>query len=103
MDDDVNDSYNLVVLHQDQVVALPPGARAIAENDFCPVSMFVQDKRVLGIQGHPEFDKAFCEFRINARKEIFGAELHRASLNSLQEMDLDSARVWRWVARFLRD
>ncbi|MGR3983938.1 MAG: GMP synthase [Gammaproteobacteria bacterium] len=101
MEDGGAAQYNLVVLHQDQVVALPPGFRVIAENDFCPVSMFAGDC-ALGIQGHPEFDKAFCEFRINARKENYAPALHRAALDSLAKMELHSARVWGWVARFFR-
>ena len=94
--------YNLVVLHQDQVVALPPGFRVIAKNDFCPVSMFVGDDVMLGIQGHPEFDKKYCEFRVNARRELVGREQYRQSLASLERMELDSARVLGWVARFIR-
>ncbi len=95
------ESYNLAVVHQDQVVALPRGFRAIAENDFCPVSMFVADDFMLGIQGHPEFSREFCEYRINHRKALLGPELHRQSLASL-ERELDSARVLGWVARFIR-
>ena len=96
--------YNLVVVHQDQVVALPPGFRAIAENDFCPISMFVDDNVMLGIQGHPEFSREFCEFRIHARREILGEDLYRKSLASLESMgmELDSERVLGWVARFIR-
>ncbi|MDA7995970.1 MAG: gamma-glutamyl-gamma-aminobutyrate hydrolase family protein [Gammaproteobacteria bacterium] len=103
-DDSDSAQYNLVVLHQDQVVSLPPGFRVLAANDFCPVSMFEDEVHgaALGIQGHPEFDKAYCAFRIDARKELFGPALHRASLDSLEKMELDSARVWRWVASFLR-
>ena len=94
--------YNLVVLHQDQVVALPPGFRVIAKNDFCPISMFVGDDVMLGIQGHPEFDKKYCEFRVNARRELVSREQYRQSLASLEQMELDSARVLGWVARFIR-
>ena len=94
--------YNLVVLHQDQVVALPPGFRTIAENDFCPVTLFVGGDVMLGIQGHPEFDKAFCEFRIHHRKDLLDPEVYRQSLASLASMEPDSARVLGWVARFIR-
>ena len=99
---DAPDRYNLVVVHQDQVVALPPGFRTIAENDFCPVSMFVGDEVMLGIQGHPEFSREFCEFRIHSRKAMLGDDLYRKSLASLKEMTLDSGRVLGWVARFIR-
>ena len=93
--------YNLVVVHQDQVVALPPEFRTLAANDFCPISMFADDI-MLGIQGHPEFSRAFCEFRIHARRELLGEALFRQSLASLQEMTLDSSRVLGWMARFIR-
>lgn len=95
-------SYNLVVLHQDQVVALPPGFTVIAENEFCPISMFVADEVMLGLQGHPEFDKEFCAYRIHSRKPLLDENLYRQSLASLAQMQLDSAQVLGWVARFMR-
>ena len=94
--------YNLIVVHQDQVVALPAGFRTIAQNDFCPISMFVDDDVMLGIQGHPEFDKKFCAYRLDYRKDLLGPELHRQSLATLQQMELDSATVFGWIARFMR-
>ena len=94
--------FNLVVVHQDQVVALPPGFRTIAENDFCPISMFVDDNIMLGIQGHPEFSREYCAFRIRARREIIGDDLYRQSLASLKGTALDSGQVLAWVARFIR-
>ena len=94
--------YNLIVVHQDQVVTLPAGFRTIAENDFCPISMFVDDDVMLGIQGHPEFDKKFCEYRLDYRKDLLGAEVHRQSLATLQQMELDSAAVFGWITRFIR-
>ncbi len=95
--------YNLAVIHQDQVVALPRGFRTIAGNDFCPISMFVNDDAsMLGIQGHPEFSRAFCESRIRTRRDLFSEDLYSQSLDSLARMKLDSARVLRWIANFIR-
>ena len=96
------DMYNLVVIHQDQVVDMPPGFRAIASNDFCPNSMIVADGRMLGIQGHPEFSKAFCEFRARYRRELIGEETFQETLRSLEGNDLHSATVMKWVNNFLR-
>lgn len=100
-------AYNLAVNHQDQVIALPPGFRAIAENDFCPVSMMTdgddeRDGVMLGIQGHPEFNKAFGEYRLASRKDQLTPERYRQSLASLAQMEADSVRVFRWIARFIR-
>ncbi len=94
--------YNLVVIHQDQVVKVPPEFETIAANDFCPNSMIVADNKMLGIQGHPEFDKEFCASRAAFRKELIGAEVYRNTLRSLAQQDTDSAMVMQWIHNFLR-
>jgi len=96
------DDYQLVAIHQDQVAALPPGFRVIAASDFCPVSMFTGDGVMLGIQGHPEFDRDFCAFRIHARRAQLDPDVYRRALDSLK-LQPDSARVCNWIARFIRD
>ena len=95
------DHYNLIVIHQDQVVEVPPGFETIAENDFCPNSMIVADNKMLGIQGHPEFSKQFCAFRAEYRKELIGPEVYRRALHSLAGQDTDSVTVMEWVSNFL--
>ncbi len=96
------DRYNLIVIHQDQVVEVPPGFETIAENDFCPNSMIVAGNKMLGIQGHPEFSKEFCAFRAEYRKELIGPEVYRQALRSLAQHDTDSAAVMQWISNFLR-
>ena len=102
MNGDDDSRYNLIVVHQDQVIKLPRGFRVIAENDFCPVSMFVGDDVALGIQGHPEFSREFCTFRVHARREILGEDVFHNAIDSLTKTTPDSSRVLSWVARFLR-
>ena len=96
------DRYNLIVIHQDQVVDVPPEFETIAENDFCPNSMIVADNKMLGIQGHPEFSKEFCAFRAEFRKELIGREVYQRALRSLAQHNTDSATVMKWVSNFLR-
>lgn len=96
------DLYNLVVIHQDQVVKVPPEFKTIAENDFCPNSMIVAGNKMLGIQGHPEFSKEFCAFRAETRKKLIGQEVYERTLHSLAEYDADSGTVMQWVNNFLR-
>ncbi|WP_423906686.1 homoserine O-acetyltransferase/O-succinyltransferase family protein [Candidatus Spongiihabitans sp.] len=95
------DRYNLIVIHQDQVVNVPPQFKTIAENDFCPNSMIVADNKMLGIQGHPEFNKAFCRERAEFRKELLGPEVYQATLNSLAKNETHSKTVFNWVNNFL--
>ena len=95
------DLYNLIVIHQDQVVDLPPQFKTIAENDFCPNSMIVAGNKMLGIQGHPEFGKEFCAFRAKFRKDIIGPEVYESTLHSLAKYDTHSSTIFKWVNNFL--
>ncbi len=93
--------YNLIVIHQDQVVDVPPAFKVIAENDFCPNSMMVAGDKMLGIQGHPEFNKEFCAFRADFRKELIGPEVYQSTLHSLAENETHSPTIMRWIGNFL--
>jgi GMP synthase-like glutamine amidotransferase len=96
------DLYNLIVIHQDQVVEMPPQFRTIAENDFCPNSMIVADGKMLGIQGHPEFSKEFCRFRADYRRDIIGPEVYETTVSSLTELESHAPTVLKWVTNFLQ-
>ena len=95
------DLYNLIVIHQDQVVKMPGGFRTIAENDFCPNSMIVADGKMLGIQGHPEFSKEFCRFRADFRRELIGEDVYQSTLETLEDYETHSATILSWVDNFL--
>ncbi|APX11050.1 type 1 glutamine amidotransferase [Tateyamaria omphalii] len=47
--------------HQDQVVALPPGAEVIGSNAFCENAALVYGDRIWTIQPHPEFGAEMVE------------------------------------------
>jgi GMP synthase-like glutamine amidotransferase len=53
--------------HQDQVVALPPGASVLGGNGFCKNAMLSYGHHVFTVQPHPEFDtgviNGLLEFR----------------------------------------
>lgn len=94
--------YRIVVIHQDQVDTLPPGFSTLASNDFCPHSMISNGRNMLGIQGHPEFDKAYCQYRAEFRREILGEEKYAEALSLLQHHELDSGEVFGWLRNFFR-
>jgi len=55
--------------HQDQVVALPSGARVLAGSDFTPNGMLAYDDQpAISIQLHPEFDPAYAKALIEGRR-----------------------------------
>ncbi len=97
------DDYNLVVIHQDQVVKIPPMFKTIATNQFCPNSMIIADTAMLGIQGHPEFTASYCRFRADYRHatNLINDDVYEAAVQSLQECSLHSKIVLAWMKEFL--
>lgn len=92
--------YTLYAVHQDQVLALPPGATRLASNAHCENAMFVLDEVLLGVQGHPEFERAYAEaITANKRGLAPDALIDRA----LDGMDAptDGALLARWLVNFL--
>ena len=95
------DTYSLVVIHQDQVVQMPPMFVTIAHNDFCPNSMIVADQKMLGIQGHPEFSRDYCKFRADFRRDIIGPDVYASAIHSLEQNSLHSSTILEWINNFL--
>ncbi|WP_311567349.1 glutamine amidotransferase-related protein [Photobacterium arenosum] len=92
---------SLLVSHQDQVVRLPDDTAVLAGSDFCPYYMLQVGEHFLGIQGHPEFSKAYSRDLMLARKALLPAKVLDTGLTSLH-MPVDSERVTRWMLDFLR-
>lgn len=90
--------------HQDQVVEIPPGARPIAETDFCGLAGLAYDKPILTLQPHPEFDAAVTGSYVRYRMQnpAYPPGMLRAVQDRLGT-PLDNARVADWIADFLTD
>lgn len=100
------DSASPIVLpasHQDQVVALPPGAEVIAASAFTPLAALAyRDQPAISIQPHPEFDPAYAAALIEARRgTVYADDEADRAIASLAGAD-DRARVGRWINAFLR-
>lgn len=63
------DSFNVLMLCQDQVHDLPPDAKVWASSLLCEVGMFTIGQYFLGIQGHPEYTKDFNQALFESRPE----------------------------------
>ena len=93
------DTINLLVSHQDQVVALPPNAEILASNSTCPVYM-MQIGNNFTLQGHPEFSKAYSQALIEDRKDKLGHARYEQGLQSLK-WNVDDTLVAQWIIYFL--
>lgn len=97
---DGDDPVDLIVSHRDQVTALPPGAELLLGNEFCPLAAFYIPRRVLAIQGHPEFSEAYARALLHYRREQVPEEqLIRAEQSFTRAHD--GERVGGWIRAFL--
>ena len=93
--------FSLLLSHQDQVLALPPGGEVLATSEHAPVAAF-RVGSLLGFQGHPEFTVPYATALMDSRTDRIGAEaiaLARRTLGS----PTDHAAVARWIGRHLAD
>ena len=91
--------FRLLASHQDQVEALPPGARLLASSAFCPRAAFAIGHHILALQGHPEFTRAYAGFLMHKRRAVLGAAFE-PGVRSLDQ-PTDAGAIARWIAQFL--
>ena len=93
------DEFRLLASHQDQVTALPPGARLLASSDFCPNAAFAVGDHLVAMQGHPEFTRGYAEFLMRGRRDRLGPAFG-PGLESLKH-PTDEGAIAAWIAGFL--
>ena len=91
--------FAVPAFHQDQVVALPPGARVLAASASTPLAAIGYDDDTVSVQGHPEFSPAFCAALIEAERDAYGPLAGPALLSLLQPDD--GGRAADWLRRFV--
>lgn len=80
-----NDTSALMAFHQDQVTELPAGARNVGSSSFCKNAALIYGDRILTIQPHPEFDRAFIEGLLETRGEILPEPVKARAAESVHE------------------
>ncbi|SFH26803.1 type 1 glutamine amidotransferase [Modicisalibacter xianhensis] len=94
------EGLDLVVSHQDQVRQLPEGAKILAVSDFCPIYLMQVGETFLGVQGHPEFTKAYSADLMEFKRDILPGNRLREGMTSLSA-PVDDQVVVRWMLNFL--
>jgi GMP synthase-like glutamine amidotransferase len=93
-------SYNLLMMCQDQILELPPGATVLSSTAKCPVGMVKIGSGMLGFQAHPEFPVAYERALLEIRTRLIGEETVRIALESLDQR-LDTTAVRDWMRAFI--
>ena len=91
----------LLASHQDQVMALPPGASLLATQPDCPVAAYALGDQVFCIQPHPEFTPEVSAFLLNKRRALMGESLYEQSIGGLAEPH-DGLALARFMIRFVQ-
>ena len=94
-------ALDLVVSHQDQICALPEGAEILAASQFCPQYMIQVGQHMLGVQGHPEFSRAYSAALTDTRRDRIPPNRVREAFNSLKA-EVDDLTATRWIVNFIR-
>lgn len=92
---------NYLLMCQDQVMVLPKNTQRIAGNADCPNAILQVGERMMSIQAHPEFSKAYDQTLMKGRVERIGAETVAKGIESLK-MDIDVSIFRQWVNAFLQ-
>jgi GMP synthase-like glutamine amidotransferase len=93
------ESFNLLMMCQDQVVQLPPEATLLADTPDCPHAMFRVGERMLGIQAHPEFPKEYDQALMELRVERIGENKVQLGIASL-ELPTQEIMFAHWIKNF---
>ncbi|MEZ5042762.1 MAG: hypothetical protein R2828_22905 [Saprospiraceae bacterium] len=93
------DTLNLLMMCQDQVEVLPPGGVLLGSTPNCPMGMFRVGTKLLGIQAHPEFSKAYDQVLMESRVDRMGEAIVRQGIASLAQ-PLDASLFGEWAIRF---
>ena len=91
---------NILVSHQDQVVAVPHSARVLAGSEFCENAVCQIGDHILTFQGHPEFVSEYPRELLSIRRERIGEVAYAAGVSSLSGI-AQGQRVGSWVLNFL--
>ncbi len=92
----------LLASHREQVHTLPESARVLAGAPFCPHYLMQVGDTVLGLQGHPEFTRAYAADLMLMRRGSLIPELRvQGGLRSLF-LPVHDQIMAHWFLRFLR-
>jgi glucosinolate gamma-glutamyl hydrolase len=99
-----SESVQMLQIHQDQVVLLPPNATLLACSAKTPFEMYSVGEKVFCVQGHPEMPAEMLRDLIESRTKagVIPQVIADAALASLDEREPDRDVIQAMLKSFLR-
>jgi GMP synthase (glutamine-hydrolysing) len=88
--------------HQDQVTALPDGAKVVGSSDFCANAALLYDDHIWTIQPHPEFSSDFVDGLIRTRGKGVVPDALLASAATRLDSPTNNADIAAYIAEFFK-
>ncbi|KAI1370264.1 class I glutamine amidotransferase-like protein [Hypoxylon crocopeplum] len=91
-------------MHRDVVFSLPPGAASLASTAVCPVQAMYVARRLITVQGHPEFTEDMVREILEMRRYggILGPDIFDDGMRRVADKH-DGVAVARAFLRFLHE
>ncbi|KAF5004551.1 hypothetical protein FDECE_8963 [Fusarium decemcellulare] len=95
------DSLSIYQMHRDAVIETPPHVEVIGSSPRCGVQIMYQPGRVLGFQGHPEFDRLITESLLKQRLDegILEVPLYEDAMARVENKH-DGAMIAKVMCKF---
>jgi GMP synthase-like glutamine amidotransferase len=91
-------------MHRDIVFSIPQGIESLAHSPVCSVQGMYASKRLLTVQGHPEFTQEIMEEILDTRHKtgIFDDEAYETHMKKVA-LEHDGVAVGRAFLRFMSE
>ena len=91
-------------MHRDVVASNPAHSVSLAHNEICPVQGFLIPKKVVTVQGHPEFTETIVREVLQLRHEtkVLTDEVYQSGMDRVAN-EHDGVTIAKAFLKFLRE
>ncbi|KAF9603295.1 hypothetical protein IFM89_034644 [Coptis chinensis] len=91
---------SVIEFHQDEVIELPPSAEIIAWSEKTGIEMFRSGDHIMGIQGHPEYNKDILRHLMDRslRRNVIQDNHAEVAMKSIESSDPDR-EAWKKLCK----
>ncbi|CAJ2513970.1 Uu.00g020890.m01.CDS01 [Anthostomella pinea] len=98
------DKLSIHQMHRDAVLTFPPGVARLAQTDICPNQAMYVPRRMITVQGHPEFTEDMVREILEMRKYggIIGDDIFQDGMRRVANKQ-DGVAVAKVFLKFMRE